>query len=525
MNKDVKYNKEARAALKQGVDILANAVKVTLGPKGRNVVINRDNHYPLITKDGVTVAKNVNVEDPLINTGVQIIKGVAEKTVEIAGDGTTTATVLAQEIITLGIEAIDKGGNPMAIKRGIDIAVAAAVESIKEQSRDVEGSAETLKNVALISTNNDIILGGMIAEAMHRVGKYGTVNVEHSSTSRTELKFDRGFTFDRGWEHNGFITNQIKRTVEFDNPWILLYDKKISNLKELVGVLEIVAQSDRPILIIADDFEREAINVLGLNNQKGIRSVPVKAPSYGELRSLMMEDIAILTGGTVIKNEDISLKRVNISYLGQADKVVVEQNKTIIIGGRSNKQLLDDRTDELEKSIEVLHSEDDKTAAKTRLSNMKSSVATIYVGAATELEVNEKMDRIDDAVHATRAAVEEGIVPGGGVAYIRAAEVVDKIVSTDISEQAGINIIYKALFSPLDQIVSNCGFEDVDEITTPVTLGSGDYGYNARTGEYHNLIENGVIDPTKVTRVALENAASIASMMLTTECLLLNLPK
>lgn len=523
MNKEVRYNEEARNLLKEGVDIVANAVKVTLGPKGRNVVIDRDGKWPQITKDGVSVARNVEVMDPLVNVGVQLMKGVAERTVRSAGDGTTTATVLAQAIVTEGLKEISAGVNPMGIKRGIDRVVELIVKNIKDQSIDVAGSEETLLNVALISTNNDTELGGMIAAAMHKVGRYGAIHVEDSSSSKTELKFSKGFVFDKGLTHQFFITNQIKQTAELEEPWILLYDKKVRNMDQLIPIMEFVLNSGKPLLIIADEFEPAAMNVIAVNKKEGMVVVPVTSPSYGDLRHHIMEDIAFITGGKVAYEDSVALKKVNQAFLGRAARVIVDQNSTTIIGGKGDPEILSQRISELEESIETIHGDDDKTVLKSRVSNLDGSVATIYVGAATEIEANEKRDRIDDAVHATRAAVEEGIVAGGGLAYIRASQKVTvKEAWGDYAEIKGAFAVLKALEAPISQICINAGIEP-EEVIKKVKKGKNDFGYNARTDVYEDLISGGVIDPTKVVREALENAASIASMMLTTECLLLNI--
>jgi chaperonin GroEL len=522
MNKEVRYNEDARNLLKQGVDTVANAVKVTLGPKGRNVVIDRDGRWPMITKDGVTVASNVEVTDPLVNVGVQLMKGVAIKTVKSAGDGTTTATVLAQAIFEEGLKEISAGVNPMALKRGIDMAVTAIVEHIKSQSIAVDGSEETLLNVAMVSTNNDKELGGMIAAAMHKVGKYGAIHVEDSSSSKTELKFSKGFVFDKGLIHQHFMTNQIKQTAEFDNPWILLYDKKVRTMEQLIGTMEFVLNSGKPIVIIADEFDPAAMNVIAVNKKEGMQIAPVTAPSYGDLRHHIMEDIAYVTGGKVAYENEVALKKIDFSFLGQADRIIIDQNSTTIIGGKGNPELISARVKDLELAIEAAHGDDDKTVLKARVSNLDGSVATIYVGATTEIEANEKRDRIDDAVHATRAAVEEGFVAGGGVAYIRGFQKGNLKDPYTEDEFRGVEVILKALRAPLFQICENAGV-DPTEVFKKILAGEGDFGYNARTDNYENLIAGGVIDPTKVVREALENAASIAGLMLTTECLLLNI--
>ncbi|WP_026897130.1 chaperonin GroEL [Daejeonella oryzae] len=526
MSKQVKYNVEARDALKRGVDILANAVKVTLGPKGRNVIIDKKFGSPSITKDGVTVAKEIELKDPLENMGAQMVKEVASKTADIAGDGTTTATVLAQAIITAGIKNVAAGANPMDLKRGIDKAVLAVVNNLKAQSQAVGEDNNKIKQVASISANNDEVIGTLIADAMAKVGKDGVITVEEAKGTETEMKTVEGMQFDRGYLSPYFVTNTDKMEAELENPYILIYDKKISSMKELLPVLEKQVQTGKPLLIIAEDLDGEALATLVVNKIRGsLKVVAVKAPGFGDRRKAMLEDIAILTGGTVISEErGYKLENADLTYLGQAEKVVVDKDNTIMINGAGKSDDIKARVSQIKAQVESTTSDYDKEKLQERLAKLAGGVAVLYVGAATEVEMKEKKDRVDDALHATRAAVEEGIVAGGGVAFIRAVSSLADLKGDNEDENTGIQIIRRAIEEPLRQICENAGIEG-SIVVQKVKEGTGDFGYNARTDVYENLIGAGVIDPTKVGRVALENAASIASMLLTTEVVLADDPE
>jgi chaperonin GroEL len=525
MSKQVRYNVEARDALKRGVDILANAVKVTLGPKGRNVIIDKKFGSPSITKDGVTVAKEIELKDPIENMGAQMVKEVASKTADIAGDGTTTATVLAQAIVTAGIKNVAAGANPMDLKRGIDKAVTAIVNNLKQQSQTVGEDNNKIKQVASISANNDEVIGALIAEAMAKVGKDGVITVEEAKGTETEVKTVEGMQFDRGYLSPYFVTNADKMEAELENPYILIYDKKISNMKELLPVLEKQVQTGKPLLIIAEDLDGEALATLVVNKIRGsLKVVAVKAPGFGDRRKAMLEDIAILTGGTVISEErGYKLENADLTYLGTAEKVLVDKDNTTIINGAGQSEDIKNRVNQIKAQIETTTSDYDKEKLQERLAKLAGGVAVLYVGAASEVEMKEKKDRVDDALHATRAAVEEGIVAGGGVAFIRAIEALEGMKGLNDDETTGIAIVKRAVEEPLRQICENAGIEG-SIVVQKVKEGTGDFGYNARTDVYENLIAAGVIDPTKVGRVALENAASIAAMLLTTECVLADDP-
>ncbi|PWG78288.1 chaperonin GroEL [Pararcticibacter amylolyticus] len=526
MAKQVKYNVEARDALKRGVDTLANAVKVTLGPKGRNVIIDKKFGSPAITKDGVTVAKEIELKDSLENMGAQMVKEVASKTADIAGDGTTTATVLAQAIVAAGIKNVAAGANPMDLKRGIDKAVAAVVANLKQQSKTVGEDNNKIKQVASISANNDEVIGSLIAEAMGKVGKDGVITVEEAKGTETEVKTVEGMQFDRGYLSPYFVTNADKMEAELDNPYILIYDKKISSMKELLPVLEKQVQTGKPLLIISEDLDGEALATLVVNKIRGsLKVAAVKAPGFGDRRKAMLEDIAILTGGTVISEErGYKLENADLSYLGQAEKVIVDKDNTTVINGAGNTEDIKARVNQIKAQIETTTSDYDREKLQERLAKLAGGVAVLYVGAATEVEMKEKKDRVDDALHATRAAVEEGIVAGGGVAFIRAIEGLDGLKGDNDDETTGIAIVKRAIEEPLRQICENAGIEG-SIVVQKVKEGTADFGYNARTDVYENLIGAGVIDPTKVSRVALENAASIAAMLLTTECVLADDPE
>ncbi|WP_039054191.1 chaperonin GroEL [Sphingobacterium sp. T2] len=526
MAKQVKYNVEAREALKKGVDTLANAVKVTLGPKGRNVIIEKKFGAPVITKDGVSVAKEIELKDALENMGAQMVKEVASKTADQAGDGTTTATVLAQAIITPGIKSVAAGANPMDLKRGIDKAVAAVVANLKAQSQAVGQDNNKIKQVATISANNDEVIGSLIAEAMQKVGNDGVITVEEAKGTETEVKTVEGMQFDRGYLSPYFVTNSDKMEAELDNPYILIYDKKISNMKELLPILEKQVQTGKPLLIIAEDLDGEALATLVVNKIRGsLKVAAVKAPGFGDRRKAMLEDIAILTGGTVISEErGFKLENAELSYLGQAEKVVVDKDNTTIINGLGKAEDIKARVAQIRSQIETTTSDYDREKLQERLAKLSGGVAVLYVGATTEVEMKEKKDRVDDALHATRAAVEEGIVAGGGVAFIRATEALKDLKGANEDEQIGIDIIKRAIEEPLRQICANAGIEGA-VIVQKVKEGKDDFGYNARVDKFENLISAGVIDPTKVSRVALENAASVASMLLTTECVLADEPE
>ncbi len=521
MAKEIKFNVEARDLLKKGVDELANAVKVTLGPKGRNVVIEKKFGAPHITKDGVSVAKEIELSDPYANIGAQMVKEVASKTGDDAGDGTTTATILAQSIINVGLKNVTAGANPMDLKRGIDKAVAEVVKSLEEQKETVGENYEKIRQVARISANGDDNIGSLIAEAMEKVTKEGVITVEEAKGTETEVKVVEGMQFDRGYISPYFVTDTEKMNVEFEKPYILLYDKKVSTMKELLPLLEPVAQAGRALVIIAEDVESEALATLVVNRLRGsLKIAAVKAPGFGDRRKEMLEDIAILTGGVVISEEKgLKLETATLDMLGCADKVTIDKENTTIVNGCGSKEAIAERVNQIKKLIEHSTSDYDKEKLQERLAKLAGGVAVLYVGAASEIEMKEKKDRIDDALSATRAAIEEGIVPGGGVAYIRATEKLENLKGENDDETTGIEIIKRAIEEPLRQIATNAGIEGA-VVVNKVKEGKKDFGYNARTGVYENLMKTGVIDPKKVTRVALENAASIAGMFLTTECVL-----
>ncbi len=521
MAKEIKFNIKAREELKKGVDELADAVKVTLGPKGRNVIIEKKFGAPHITKDGVTVAKEIELEDPFQNMGAQLVKEVASKTGDDAGDGTTTATVLAQSIINVGLKNVAAGANPIDLKRGIDKAVAKVVEGIKAQSQEVDDDMAKIENVARVSANNDAEIGQLIAEAMRKVKKEGVITIEEAKGTDTTVKVVEGMQFDRGYISPYFVTNTEKMECEMENPYILIFDKKISVLKDMLPILEAAAQSGRPLLIIAEDVDSEALATLVVNRLRGsLKICAVKAPGFGDRRKEMLEDIAVLTGGVVVSEEKgLKLDMATIDMLGTADKVTVDKENTTIVNGHGDKQLLADRVAQIKAQIEKTTSDYDREKLHERLAKLAGGVAVLYVGAPSEVEMKEKKDRVDDALSATRAAVAEGIVPGGGVAYIRCVESLENLQGDNDDENTGIQIVKRAIEEPLRQIVANAGLEGAI-IVQKVKDGKGDYGYNARTDKFENFFESGVIDPAKVTRVALENAASIAGMFLTTECVI-----
>ena len=521
MAKNISFNLEARDALKRGVDALANAVKVTLGPKGRNVIIDKKFGAPSVTKDGVSVAKEIELKDPIENMGAQMVKEVASKTADVAGDGTTTATVLAQAIVTAGLKNVAAGANPMDLKRGIDKAVIAVVENLKKQSQAVGSDNQKIKQVATISANNDEAIGALIADAMKKVGKDGVITVEEAKGTETEMKTVDGMQFDRGYISPYFVTNADNMEAVLEDAHILLYDKKISNMKELLPVLEKQVQTGKPLLIISEEVEGEALATLVVNKIRGsLKIVAVKAPGFGDRRKAMLEDIAILTGGTLISEErGFKLENADLSYLGKADRVHIDKDNTTIVNGKGKKAEITARVNQIKAQIESTTSDYDKEKLQERLAKLAGGVAVLSIGAATEVEMKEKKDRVDDALHATRAAVEEGIVPGGGVAYIRSLEGLEKLKGANEDELTGIAIVRRALEEPLRQIVANAGGEG-SIVIQKVRDGKADFGYNARADKFENLLAAGVIDPTKVTRVALENAASIAGMLLTTECVI-----
>ena len=521
MAKEIKYNVEARELLKEGVDALSNAVKVTLGPKGRNVIIDKKYGAPQITKDGVTVAKEVELEDSFANMGAQMVKEVASKTNDDAGDGTTTATVLAQSIIGVGLKNVTAGANPMDLKRGIDKAVAVVVESLKKQSQTVGNDIAKIEQVASISANNDHNIGKLIAEAMAKVNKEGVITVEEAKGTETHVEVVEGMQFDRGYISAYFITDAEKMEAQLEKPYILITDKKISTMKELMGVLEPVAQSGRALLIIAEDVDGEALSALVVNKLRGtLKIAACKAPGFGDRRKEMLEDIAVLTGGTVISTDKgMKIEDANLSMLGTADKVTLNKENTTIVDGAGQKEAIAARVAQIRASIEKATSDYDKEKLQERLAKLAGGVAVLYVGAATEVEMKEKKDRVDDALAATRAAVEEGIVPGGGVAYNRAKAAIEGLKGDNEDHTHGIQLIHRAIEEPLRQIVANAGGEG-SVVVNKVREGKDAFGYNARDDKYEDLFKAGIIDPTKVSRVALENAASIASMFLTTECVL-----
>jgi len=526
MAKQIFFDIEARNKMKKGVDTLANAVKVTLGPKGRNVVIEKKFGAPAVTKDGVTVAKEIELEDPIENMGAQMVKEVASKTADIAGDGTTTATVLAQAIIGEGLKNVAAGANPMDLKRGIDKAVARVVENLKAQSQTIGNDSKKIQQVASISANNDETIGKLIAEAFAKVGKEGVITVEEAKGTDTTVDVVEGMQFDRGYISPYFVTNSEKMEVELQNPYILIYDKKISAMKDILHILEKVAQSGRPLVIIAEDLEGEALATLVVNKLRGtLKVAAVKAPGFGDRRKEMLQDIAILTAGTVI-SEDMGykLEAADLTSLGSAASITIDKDNTIVVGGKGKKADIQSRVNQIKAQIEVTTSDYDKEKLQERLAKLSGGVAVLYIGAATEVEMKEKKDRVDDALHATRAAVEEGIVPGGGVSFIRATEALEKFKGANEDETTGIAIVKRAIEEPLRQIVINSGIEG-SIVVQKIKEGKGDFGFNARTEVYENLLKAGVIDPTKVTRIALENAASIAGMLLTTECVVADKPK
>ena len=521
MAKQIVFNNDAREQLRKGVDELANAVKVTLGPKGRNVVIDKKFGAPQVTKDGVTVAKEIELEDGIQNMGAQMVKEVASKTNDQAGDGTTTATVLAQAIVNTGLKNVTAGANPMDLKRGIDKAVAEIVKSIKEQAQEVGGDIQKIRQVATISANNDSAIGDIIAEAMEKVTKDGVITIENAKGIDTTVKVVEGMQFDRGYISPYFVTDTEKMECAYDNPYILIYDKKISTMKDLLPVLEKVVNTGRPLLIIAEDVESEALATLVVNRLRGsLKIAAVKAPGFGDRRKEMLEDIAILTGGTVISEEKgYKLEDADLSMLGQSEKISIDKDNTTIVSGKGDSEMIKARVGQIKAQIEKTTSDYDREKLQERLAKLAGGVAVIYVGAASEVEMKEKKDRFDDALHATRAAVEEGIIPGGGTALIRAAQKLEGVKPENEDEKLGIEIIRRAVEEPRRMIVENAGLEG-SVVVNEVKNGKGDYGYNARAEKYENLFQSGVIDPAKVTRVALENAASIAGMLLTTECVL-----
>ncbi len=521
MAKEITYNVEAREALKKGVDQLANAVKVTLGPKGRNVIIDKKYGAPQITKDGVTVAKEIELDDAAENLGAQLVKEVASKTGDQAGDGTTTATVLTQAIVNVGLKNVTAGANPMDLKRGIDKAVSAVVESIKKQSEVVGNDFNKIEQVATVSANNDAEIGKLIADAMRKVSKDGVITIGEAKGIDTTIDVVEGMQFDRGYISPYFITNTEKMQVEMENPYILLHDKKISNLKELLPILEPAVQSGRPLLIVAEDVDSEALTTLVVNRLRAqLKICAVKAPGFGDRRKEMLEDIAILTGGTVISDEKgIKLESATLDMLGTAQSVTVDKDNTTIVSGSGDKNAIAQRVSQIKAQIEATKSSYDKEKLQERLAKLAGGVAVLNVGAASEVEMKEKKDRVDDALSATRAAIEEGIVPGGGVAYIRSIDALSSVKAENEDEKTGIEIVKRAIEEPLRQIVANAGKEGA-VVVDKVRAGKGDFGYNARTDVYENLLASGVVDPAKVTRVALENAASIAGMFLTTECVI-----
>ena len=521
MAKEIKFEMEARDLLKKGVDQLADAVKVTLGPKGRNVILDKRYGAPQITKDGVTVAKEIELEDPFENMGAQLVKEVASKTNDDAGDGTTTATVLAQSIISVGLKNVTAGANPMDLKRGIDKAVIKVVENLKEQAIEIGDNLHKIENIATISANGDENIGALIAEAMQKVSKEGVITVEEAKGTETYVDVVEGMQFDRGYISPYFVTDTESMEVEFDNPLILIHDKKVSSVKDLLPILEQSVKSGKALLIIAEDVDSEALTTLVVNRLRGsLKVAAVKAPGFGDRRKEMLEDIAILTGGVVITEEKgLTLENATFEMLGTAEKITIDKDKTTIVGGAGDKEAINARIGQIRAQIEKTTSDYDREKLQERLAKLAGGVAVLYVGAASEVEMKEKKDRVEDALSATRAAVEEGTVPGGGVAYIRAIEALEGMKGANEDETTGIEIVKRAIEEPLRQIVANCGKEGA-VIVQKVREGKGDYGYNARTDTYENLTQTGVIDPTKVTRVALENAASISGMFLTTECVI-----
>ena len=524
MAKDIKFDTDARDGLKRGVDALANAVKVTLGPKGRNVIISKSFGAPQVTKDGVSVAKEVELEDELENMGAQMVKEVASKTNDLAGDGTTTATVLAQAIVKEGIKNVAAGANPMDLKRGIDKAVLAIVADLEKQAQKVGNSSEKIKQVAAISANNDNTIGDLIATAFEKVGKEGVITVEEAKGMETYVDVVEGMQFDRGYLSPYFVTDADKMIADLENPYILLFDKKISNLNEILPILEPVAQSSRPLLIIAEDVDGQALATLVVNKLRGgLKIAAVKAPGFGDRRKAMLEDIAILTGGTVISEErGFSLENATLDLLGTAETITIDKDNSTIVNGNGDAEAIKARVNQIKAQIETTTSDYDKEKLQERLAKLAGGVAVLYVGAASEVEMKEKKDRVDDALHATRAAVEEGIVAGGGVAFVRAKKALEKIVADNLDESTGVQIVNKAIESPLRTIVENAGGEG-SVVINKVLEGSKNFGYDAKSETYVDMLEAGIIDPKKVTRVALENAASVAGMILTTECALIDI--
>jgi chaperonin GroEL len=525
MAKEITFDTTARDRIKRGVDKLADAVKVTLGPKGRNVILDKKFGAPTVTKDGVSVAKEIELKDPVENMGAQLVKEVASKTADAAGDGTTTATVLTQAIFAHGIKNVAAGANPMDLKRGIDKAVIAVVENLAKQSKNIKGSQE-IAQVATISSNNDNAIGKMIAEAMEKVGKDGVITVEEAKGTETEVKTVEGMQFDRGYLSPYFVTNTEKMEADLDHPYILIYDKKISSMKELLPILEATAQTGKPLVIIAEEVEGEALATLVVNKIRGaLRVAAVKAPGFGDRRKAMMEDIAILTGGKVISEETgMKLEDAKLEYLGRAEKVNIDKDNTTIVNGAGKKADIQARVGQIKAQIDATTSDYDKEKLQERLAKLSGGVAILYIGAATEVEMKEKKDRVDDALHATRAAVQEGIIPGGGVGYIRAIEALKNVVTENEDQATGVNIVRLALESPLRVIAENAG-QEASVIVNKVRDGKKDFGYNARENKFENFFDAGIIDPTKVSRLALENAASIAGLLLTTEAVVSEIPE
>jgi chaperonin GroEL len=521
MSKDITFNLESRDQLKKGIDALANAVKVTLGPKGRNVVIEKKFGAPHITKDGVSVAKEIELSDPVANMGAQMLKEVASKTADVAGDGTTTATVLAQAIVTAGLKNVAAGANPMDLKRGIEKAVKTVVEELQKMSQHVGDDNKKIEQIATISANGDSVIGKLIAEAMAKVGKEGVITVEEAKGTETEVKTVEGMLFDRGYLSPYFITNVEKMIIEMERPYILITDKKVSSMKDILPILEKVVQGGRQLLIISEDVDGEALQTLVVNKLRGsLKIAAVKAPGFGDRRKAMLEDIAVLTGGTVISEEQgYKLEDADLHHLGTADKITIDKDNTTIVNGAGNKEAITSRVNQIKAQVEQTTSDYDKEKLQERLAKLAGGVAVLYIGAATEVEMKEKKDRVDDALHATRAAVAEGIIPGGGTAYIRTIDSLAKVKTLNEDEKTGVDIIRRSLEAPLRQIVENGGGEG-SVIINKVREGKDDFGYNAATEVFESLYKAGVIDPTKVARVALENAASIAAMILTTECVL-----
>ena len=522
MAKDIIFGNDARLKIKAGVDKLANAVKVTLGPCGRNVVLEKKYGPSTITKDGISVAKEIELKDPVENIGAQLIKEVASKTNDGAGDGTTTATVLAQSIYNNSLKYVTSGANPVEIKKGIDLAVENVIAEIKNISKEIDNNSSDIEQVATISANNDSEIGKMIAEAMAKVGKDGVITVEEAKGTQTSVKVVEGMEFDRGYLSPYFVTNTEKMTVEMENPYILITDKKISALKELLPILESVAQSGKPLLIIAEDVDGEALTTLVVNRLRiGLKICAVKAPGFGDRKKEILQDIAIVTGGNVISEEQgRKLENITIDDLGKAEKINITKDNTVIVNGNGNKKEINDRASQIRSQIENTKSEYDKEKLQERLAKISGGVAVLYIGASTEVEMKEKKDRVDDALHATRAAVQEGIVPGGGVTLLRCSEKIINLKGENEDQKLGINIVYKSLFAPIKTILSNAGEENIDVIINAILNNSGDYGYNARLKKFENFFKTGVIDPAKVTRLAIENAASISGLLITSDCVI-----